>query len=89
MCETCCVKNKFFLLLPFFSIFGVSLLNAQDINDAMKNRMRESIMTPGMPLLQQSHQQYPIQLNWDKERSEVLKVSPNTRLPTKYERNRF
>ncbi|MBZ4651371.1 MAG: hypothetical protein JG761_171 [Proteiniphilum sp.] len=85
MCETCCVKNKFFLLLLFFPIFGASLLNAQNINDALKNQMQESIMTPGIPLLQQSHQQYPIQLNWDKERSEVLKVSPNTRLPTKYD----
>lgn len=85
MCETCCVNNKFFLLLPFFLIFGSPLLNAQDINEALKNRMRESIMTPGIPLRQQSHQQHSIQLNWDKERSAVLKVSPNTRLPTKYD----
>lgn len=84
MSETCCENNKSFCLSLFF-IFGVSLLNAQDINEALKNRMRESIMTPDMPSRQLSNQQHLIQLNWDKGRSEVLRVSPNTRLPTKYD----
>jgi hypothetical protein len=84
MYETYCENNRLCLLL-FFFIFGASLLNAQKKNEALKNRMQESIMTPGIPLQQLSHQQHPFQLNLNKERSEVLKVSPITRLPTKYD----
>ena len=74
-----CVPIIFVLtLLPSF-------LNAQEMNDEFKKRMRESIMMPDNPPPQLLQHQNPLPLELQRENSEVLKVSPFTRLPTKYD----
>ncbi|WP_298646785.1 hypothetical protein [uncultured Proteiniphilum sp.] len=69
--------------IPLCVIFGLIVIesNAQDLNDEMKKRLRQSLITPekqsGYQPLQHAPQILPGQ---DRE---VLKVSPTTRLPTK------
>lgn len=63
-----------------------SLINAQGINDELKRSLRESLVIPekiAQPLLQQQNTELH-ELKQDP--GEVLKVSPFTRLPTKYDR---
>lgn len=67
-------------------VFGliVTELNAQDLNDEMKKRLRKSIMAPekqpGRQPLQRASRLLPEQDN------DILKVSPFTKLPTKGDR---
>lgn len=79
------MNSKRFLLLIFLVTSLTPLLYAQETNDELKKRMRESLMPPDMPPLQQLQQQHPLELEWDMKPNEVLRVSPTTRLPSKYD----
>ncbi|WP_294080925.1 hypothetical protein [Proteiniphilum sp. UBA5384] len=76
-------------LIPLCIVFGVIALklNAQDLNDEMKKRLRQSLIPPENlsvnPQFQYTPQILPNQDN------EVLKVSPTTKLPTKLDRIRI
>ena len=83
------MNNKGCLLLVFLVTSLTSLLNAQETNDELKKRMRESLIIPDMQPLQQLQQHHPVQLDLDMKPNEVLKVSPATRLPSKYNRIRI
>lgn len=67
-------------------LFGVFLTEtqAQDFNEEMKKRLRESLIEPEQQPHQQPLQQKPKILQ--EQNTEVLKVSPFTKLPTKYDR---
>lgn len=58
--------------------------DAQDMNDEMKKRLRQSLIAPEKQSGQQQYQQSPQILPG--EEKEVLKVSPFTKLPTKGDR---
>jgi hypothetical protein len=75
--------------IPFCILFGLiaAELQAQDLNDEMKKRLRQSLTAPekqpDRPPLKQAPIVQPFQNN------EVLKVSPFTKLPTKGDRIRI
>ncbi len=83
------MKHGTLPLLIFFIITLPSVLNAQEMNDELKKRMRESLLAPDMPSLKDQQQHNPLQLDLERNPNEVLKVSPFTRLPTKYDRIRI
>ena len=70
-------------LIPLCILFGliVTELHAQDLNDEMKKRLRQSLITPEKQSGQQQYQHSP-QILPEQDR-EILKVSPTTRLPTR------
>ena len=72
--------------IPLCMVFVLLVTNmyAQDLNDEMKKRLRQSLITPEK---QPEHQplQHAPQILPEQDR-EVLKVSPFTRLPTKGDR---
>lgn len=78
-------------LLPFIFFITTlsSVLNAQEMNNELKKRLRESLLTPEMPPTQRLRQQDPFQVGVYKNPDEVLKASPFTRLHTKYDRIRL
>src|SRR5690554_2462856 len=84
-----CMNCRGLVLFAFLVTSLPSFVSAQELNDELKKRMRESLMTPDMPPLQplQSHQ--PVPWDIDRKPDEILKVSPITRLPTKYDRIRL
>ncbi len=59
-------------------------LNAQEFNDEMKKKLRQSLIVPEQKPLQHPLQQ-PIRI-LPRQNREVLKVSPTTKLPTKFDR---
>lgn len=73
-------------LIPLCVVFGliVTELNAQDLNDEMKKRLRHSIILPEKQpehtLLHHTPQLLP------KQDNDILKVSPFSKLPTKGDR---
>ncbi len=73
-------------LIPLCVLFGliVTELNAQDFNDEMKKRLRQSIITPEKQSDNQFFQPNPKLL--PAQKSDILKVSPFTKLPTKADR---
>ncbi len=78
--------KKISFLFPLYVAIGIFALelNAQDFNEEMKKRLRESLITP-----EQKPLQLPSQILLQilpQEEPEVLKVSPFTRLPTKFDR---
>lgn len=66
-------------------IFGLIAVevNAQDLQDEMKRRIRQSINTPEK---QPGLQSLPLNYRTKPARDEILKVSPFTRLPTRGDR---
>ena len=77
------------LMFVFLVASLSSILNAQETNDELKEQMRESFIIPEIPHLQQLHQHNLVQLDLNSKSLEVLKVSPFTWLPTKYDRIRI
>ena len=63
---------------------AASKLNAQELNDEMKKKLRQSLIVPEQKPPQHPLQQ-PIRI-LPQQNQEVLKVSPTTKLPTKYDR---
>lgn len=59
-------------------------MNAQEFNDEMKKKLRESLIMPEQKPLQHEPQK-SIQL-FPHQNKEVLKVSPSTKLPTRFDR---
>ncbi|GEM_PF-3150847 len=57
-------------------------MKGQEIKDILKERIRKSIITSGMPPIQN----HPFQIEQQRQRENVLKVSPFTKLPTKGDR---
>lgn len=70
-------------LIPLCILFGliVTELHAQDLNDEMKKRLRQSLITPEKQSGEQQYQHSPQIL--PEQDKEILKVSPTTRLPTR------
>lgn len=60
-----------------------SNLNAQEFNDEMKRNLRQSLLVPEQKRQQQLRPSLEIAPRYDKER---LKISPTTKLPTKFDR---
>ncbi len=73
-------------LIPLCVMFGliVTELNAQDFNDGMKKRLRQSIIAPEQQSQNQPLPQTPKLLH--EQKNDILKVSPFTKLPTKGDR---
>ena len=87
VCTDCLIlMSKYFFLISFCVFFGLSIteLNAQDFNDEMKKRLRQSIIMPEKLPERQPLQHTPQLLS--KEDNNVLKVSPFTKLPTRGDR---
>lgn len=61
----------------------VSELNAQEFNDEMKKKLRQSLIMPAQKPSQHKLQQ-PIKIQ-AQQNQEVLKISPTTKLPTKFD----
>ena len=75
---------SFFLPLTLLTLLLATEINAQDYNEEMKKKLRQSLITPeNRPVVRQPHQSWLI---LPEPRQEVLKVSPVTRLPTKFDR---
>lgn len=72
-------------MLFFLCIAGsaVSKIWAQEFNDEMKKKLRQSLIVPEQKPLQ--YQPSPIKIR-PQQNQEVLKVSPTTKLPTVYDR---
>ena len=66
------------------TITVVSELNAQEFNDEMKKKLRQSLIVPEQKPLHYQPQQQPIKI-LPRQNQEVLKVSPTTKLPTKFD----
>lgn len=74
------------------SVFMFSLLliciateaSAQETNDEMKRKLRESLIVPELNPSKQKIA--PIRLQPLQKQDEILKVSPTTKLPTKFDR---
>ncbi len=84
MSKPCKSKNSY-CLFSLCMMLGLiaSEANAQDFNDEMKKKLRESIIMPEKsPVI--SPEIYDPRLF--SEQPEVLKVSPFTKLPTKFDR---
>jgi hypothetical protein len=73
---------RFFLLLSLLFTSFASVMNAQEIKDVLKEWIRESVISPDMTPLQL----LPLLINQQLQKEEALRVSPTTRLPTKYDR---
>lgn len=73
------MKHILFIALLLTSY--ATLLRAQDLNEELKLKLRESLLTPGNP--REFSQQQRIELQ---QKDDVLKVSPTTKLPTKSDR---
>ncbi len=69
----------------FSSTLFVSKLKAQEFNDEMKKKLRQSLLVPEMKPQQHQPEQLSIQIS-PIQNQEVLKVSPTTKLPTKFDR---
>lgn len=72
--------------IPLCILFGliVTEIAAQDLNDEMKKRLRQSLITP-----ENQPEQQPLQHNpqfQHEQSNDILKVSPFTKLPTKGDR---
>ena len=63
----------------------LSELQAQEFNDEMKEKLRQSLIVPEQKPLQYQPRHQPIQM-LPQQNQEVLKVSPPTKLPTKFDR---
>ena len=79
--------NNTSCFIPLCILFGliVTELNAQDLNDEMKKRLRQSLITPEKQIGGEQHQYAAPQILPGEDR-EVLKVSPFTKLPTRGDR---
>lgn len=79
--------NKYYCLISFCVFFGLFIteLKAQDFNDEMKKRLRQSIIMPEKLPEHQPLQRTP-QLLPEQDNNNVLKVSPFTKLPTRGDR---
>lgn len=75
-------KIPFLFLLCFVTTVFVSELKAQEFNDEMKKKLRQSL---GAPEQKPIHHQQATQI-LPQQNQEVLKVSPTTKLPTKFDR---
>lgn len=73
---------SFLFIVLFVSV--VSELQAQDFNEELRRQLREEMVRPN---IQPQHQQLPSQMRPHRqEQPEVLRVSPTTRLPTRFDR---
>lgn len=72
--------------IPLCILFGLIVMetDAQDLNDEMKKRLRQSLIAPEKQTGEQQYQRSPQILPG--EDKEVLKVSPFTKLPTRGDR---
>lgn len=64
---------------------AASKLNAQEFNDEMKKKLRQSLTVPEQKPIQYQPKRANIQV-LPQDNQEVLKVSPATKLPTKYDK---
>lgn len=64
---------------------AASKLNAQEFNDEMKKKLRQSLIVPEQKPMQYQPKRANIQV-LPQDNQEVLKVSPATKLPTKYDK---
>jgi len=64
---------------------AASKLNAQEFNDEMKKKLRQSLTVPEQKPMQYQPKRANIQV-LPQDNQEVLKVSPATKLPTKYDK---
>lgn len=69
------------MLFSLLFISWTSEINGQEIKDMLKEQLRKSLITPETPMQHQQHQIEP-----QRHHGEVLKVSPFTKLPTKFDR---
>lgn len=78
---------KILLILSLFFTALAPVMNAQEIMDNFKEKLKKSLMVPDTRSSREMRQSQPRKL-FLKEfgRKEVLKVSPYTKLPTKYDR---
>lgn len=72
---------KTFMLFSFLFISWTSVVNGQEIRDILKEQLRKSLITPETPM-----QRQPYQIEQQRHQGDVLKVSPFTKLPTKFDR---
>jgi hypothetical protein len=80
-----CITNSLFLAIILICI--ASKLNAQDFNEEFRRRLRQEMIQPEIrPLPQQQQPAFNRPLPYQQPQQEVLKVSPTTVLPTKYNR---
>lgn len=76
------MHDKHCLVFSFLFISCSFVVNAQDMKEAFRERIREMNVSTNM--LQS--QQQPSQMEQNTKNDEVLKVSPTTKLPTKGDR---
>ncbi|MDR0334111.1 MAG: hypothetical protein LBI15_11715 [Dysgonamonadaceae bacterium] len=68
-------------------VFAASKLNAQDFNEEFRRRLRQEMIQPEIrPLPQQQQPTFNRPLPQQQPQQEMLRVSPTTVLPTKYDR---
>lgn len=74
-----------FIISALFISIG-TITKAQDMKDEFKKKLRQSLLSPEMNHSQQIYQ--PAQRNFQ-QRSDILTVSPTTKLPTRLDRFRI
>jgi hypothetical protein len=80
------IKIGCFLLMALFASVALKL-NAQDFNEEFRRRLRQEMIQPEIrPLPQQQQPTFNRPLPQQPQQQEVLRVSPTTTLPTKYDR---
>ncbi len=73
---------RYILFATLFLTSFANVLRAQDLKKEMKLKLRESLLMPENQA-QSLHQQQQIDMQ---QNNDILKVSPTTKLPTKYDR---
>jgi hypothetical protein len=79
------IKISCFLLMALFAPIA-SKLNAQDFNEEFRRRLRQEMIQPEIRPLPQQQPTFNRPLPQQQPQREVLRVSPTTTLPTKYDR---
>jgi hypothetical protein len=78
---------KVLLILSLSFTTLAPVMNAQEIMDNFKEKLKKSLMVPDTQSSREMQQSQPQKLFLKEySRKEVLKVSPLTKLPTKYDR---
>jgi hypothetical protein len=80
------IKISCFLLIVLLASIALKL-NAQDFNEEFRRRLRQEMIQPEIrPLPQQQQPTFNRPLPQQQQQQEILRVSPTTRLPTRYDR---
>ena len=79
-------RITYIFCLSVLFISMASITKAQEMRDEFKKKLRESLLHPDIQHSQQKHQ--PGQIDFH-QNQEVLRVSPTTKLPTRFDRFRI